>query len=567
MRKILLIAGALGLILLALGLWIVHLPLRTAEAQSQVPVLTGRVRDLLGRPVPEAAVRLLDAGDGRLLEEAHTQEDGRFALAVPSPLPEGVILEVERRHFQPLRQPLSPEELRRLQAGESLALADVVLERRWGPAFWLATLVFLGMLGAIATERLHTALAGLAAMSLLLGFSILGSFLGSEWVVFDFETAIRYVDWEVIFLILGMMIYIAVIERTGFFQWLAFAAFRLSRGRAWLLLPILMVFTGVASAFLDNVTTMLLISPITIEVALVMGLNPLALLIPEVLASNVSGISTLVGTPTNILIGSYGGISFGQFLQNQTPGVVVSLFALILYSELIYWPDLRQGSREVSPVLLAKLQEHARISRPTELRRAGWVGLGMLVLFLVGGPLHVPPAVTALLGASALMLWVQPDVEEMIEAVDWTTLVFFMSLFVVIGGVREVGLISFLADLLGRIVGTHLLAAMLVVTWASAFLSAAIDNIPFTAAMLPVVEHLTGRIPGAESKVLYYSLSVGAAMGGNGSLIGASPNLITAGIAERAGYPITYRYFLKKGLPSMILTVLLAFIWLWIRFG
>jgi len=190
----------------------------------------------------------------------------------------------------------------------------------------------------------------------------------------------------------------------------------------------------------------------------------------------------------------------------------------------------------------------------------------MLLLFMFGEQVHLLPAVTALMGATALMVWIRPNIDEMIEAVDWTTLVFFISLFIVVGAIQEVGLISFIADAIGRVVGDSLILAIFIVIWLSAILSTVVANIPFTAAMLPVVGYLTTRIPGAESMVLFFCLSVGSAMGGNGSLIGASANMVTSGIAERAGYPITYAYFFKKGFPALLITVSLATIWLLIHF-
>jgi Na+/H+ antiporter NhaD/arsenite permease-like protein len=174
--------------------------------------------------------------------------------------------------------------------------------------------------------------------------------------------------------------------------------------------------------------------------------------------------------------------------------------------------------------------------------------------------------VTALMGATALLVWIRPDIEEMIEAVDWTTLVFFIALFIVVGAIQEVGLISFVADAIGRLVAGNLLVSILVIIWFSALLSTVIANIPFTAAMLPVVGYLTATVPGAQSRVLFYCLSVGSAMGGNGSLIGASANMVTAGIAERAGHPITYVYFLKKGFPALLITVTIATLWLLFHF-
>jgi Na+/H+ antiporter NhaD/arsenite permease-like protein len=323
--------------------------------------------------------------------------------------------------------------------------------------------------------------------------------------------------------------------------------------------------TGVASAFLDNVTTMLLMTPITVQIAIAMGINPLAFLIPEVLASNVIGVSTLVGTPTNILIGSYGNISFNDFLSNLTPGVLIAFIGLIVYCWFSYRKELRQVQGP-SALLLEKLGERGKITEPEHLKKAGWVGAGMLVLFIFGERIHLVPAVTALIGATALMVWIRPDIEEMIEAVDWTTLVFFMSLFIVVGAIQEVGLISFVADGIGRLVGDNLTFAMLAIIWIGAILSMVIANIPFTAAMLPVIGFLTVTIPGAESKALFFCLSVGSAMGGNGSLIGASANMVTAGIAESAGYPISYVYFMKKGIPALLITVGLASVWLLLRF-
>jgi Na+/H+ antiporter NhaD/arsenite permease-like protein len=238
----------------------------------------------------------------------------------------------------------------------------------------------------------------------------------------------------------------------------------------------------------------------------------------------------------------------------------------VSYSWFIYRKELNKA-QGASKILLKKLEESGQITQPEHLKKAGWVGLGMILLFIFGEHFHLLPAVTALMGATVLMVWIRPNIEEMIDAVDWTTLVFFITLFIVVGGIQEVGLISFIADGIGRLVGENLVLAIFAVTGLSAMLSMVIANIPFTAAMLPVIGYLTVTIPGAESKVLFFCLSVGSAMGGNGSLIGASANLVTAGISEGAGYPITYKYFLKKGLPAVLVTVGLATIWLLYRFS
>ena len=556
------------LLALLLGLSLMLLlsgPNVRAEETESSQLLTGLVYDPQGQPVAGVEVAALESGQDEPIASSTTQADGRYALALTKDVTSRLTIQLTRAHFEDKEIALDAAAIDSLESGHTVALPDTTLQRSIGPAFWLATVVFAAVLVTVALGKLHNTLAALAGATALLGISYLSNLFFEGLFVFDFDGALGYVDWNVIFLIMGMMIVIAVVERTGIFQWLAFMAYRISGGRIWLLMPILMVVTGVGSAFLDNVTTMLLMTPITIQIAMAMGLNPLALLMPEVMASNVAGISTLVGTPTNILIGSYAGITFNDFMTNLTPGVLLALVGLVIYSELAYRRELHQANAG-SPMLLEKLAERARITQPDHLKKAGVVGAGMLVLFIFGERIHLLPAVTALIGATALLLWIRPDIEEMIEAVDWTTLVFFMALFIVVGAIQEVGLISIIADLIGRLVGDSLILAMLAIVWLGALLSTIVANIPFTAAMLPVVGYLTALVPGAQNKALFYSLSVGSGLGGNGSLIGASANMVTAGITERAGYPITYMYFLKKGMPALLITVGLTSGWLLLRF-
>jgi Na+/H+ antiporter NhaD/arsenite permease-like protein len=563
-RKWLIILGLIGASLL-----LAVTSTSSALAQNTPPgvLVFGKVLDHQDQPVSGATISLRAASGQEALTQSTTQADGRFALPIPQSLPGTLVVSIERAHFKSTEITLDASEIQSLRSGQPVVLADTILLHNFGIAFWLSTLVFIAVLVLIALGKLHNMLAALVGAAVLLALSYLGPLLDKGVFVFTVPRALYYVDWNVIFLIMGMMIVIAVVERTGIFQWLAFTAYRISGGRTWLLMAILMLITGIASAFLDNVTTMLLMAPITIQIALGLGITPLALLMPEVLASNVLGISTLIGTPTNILIGSYGKISFTNFLGHLTPGVLLALTGLIVYCELIYKKELKAtGPEGVSELLISKLAERARIAEPVHLKKAGVVGAGMLLLFILGEYVHLLPSVTALMGATALLVWIKPDIEEMIEAVDWTTLVFFISLFICVGAIQEVGLISFIADETAAVVGHNIHIAMLVIVWLSAILSTVIANIPFTAAMLPVIGFLTAIVPGASSKVLYYCLSVGSAMGGNGSLIGASANMITAGVAERAGYPITYMYFLKKGGPALLITVALATGWLFIHF-
>jgi Na+/H+ antiporter NhaD/arsenite permease-like protein len=441
-----------------------------------------------------------------------------------------------------------------------------VLERRITTGFWIATLVFLGMLVLIVSERLHTTAAALLAAAAILAISLVGQTLDEGLFVISFEQAIAYVDFEVIFLVLGMMIIVGTIERTGIFQWTAYQAYRISRGRLWLLVIILMVLTSVASALLDNVTTMLLVAPITLQIALTLGVNPLALLIPEMLASNVGGITTLIGTPNNILIGSYAGLGFNDFLRNLTPGVLMVQVALTLYVLWVFRKSYHGDKETDSQPLLALLKEHARITEPGILRKAGAVFLVTLVLFIFGERIHLTPAVTALIGGAATLVVVRADVEEILRVVDWTTLLFFIALFMVVGALQEVGLISLIGTGIHSLVGENLMAATLVTVWGSAMLCLLIPTVPLTAALLPVVGFLSRTIPEASNNVLYYSLSMGSALGANNSLIGATNNMVTAGIAQRAGFPITFRAFIKIGFPAALVTLVVGTVWILIRF-
>ena len=522
--------------------------------------------DPLGEAIHEAEAATLVNGAHEPAAETSSQEDGSFLLDLPQADYQSVVVEITRPHFKAQEIHLEPAEIAQLKIGGSVRLDDIELERAVSLGFWAATLSFVLVLVLIALEKMHKTTAALLGAALVLGISFIGGAINPSFYIYSFEQALSYVDFDVIFLVMGMMIVIAVIEETGIFQWMAYQAYRLSAGRLWLLVTILMVITSVASALLDNVTTMLLMAPITIQIALTVGLNPLALLVPEALASNVGGISTLIGTPTNILIGAYAGLGFNDFLINLTPGVVAALIALTLYVIIRYRKEYREAGSRLSEAMRERLKESGRITEPRRLRKAGIIFGAMLVLFITGDAFGLDPAVTAIMGAVAMLIWVTPDVEEMLKVVDWTTLVFFIALFISVGALQEVGLISLIAMCISNLVGTNLVLATLVVVWSAALLSGVIDNIPFTATMLPVVDFLTRTIPGAGSNVLWYGLSIGSAMGGNSTLIGASPNLVTAGISERAGYKISYIAWLKVGLPVMLITVIIGTIWLFIRF-
>ena len=529
-------------------------------------LISGHLIDAQGQPIVAAEVSAHLPDEEEVIAKAESQDDGSWNLALDH-VPEDLSVRIHRYHFVDQEIELVPAQLARLNETNILRIPELSLEREVTAGFWFASIIFAIVLLLIAFEKLHSTTAALLGASAVFLVSALGTAYAPSMYIFNFERALTYINWEVIFLVMAMMIVIAVIEETGIFQWTAFQAYRLSRGRSWVLVLILMAITAVASALLDNFTTMLLMTPISLQIGLALGINPLALIIPEILASNVGGISTLIGTPTNILIGAYAGIGFNDFLVNQTIGVVVALLAMGGYVIWHYRKEWAKVSGGISETLYEKLKENGRIRDPNALKKSLVTFAFILVGFVVGEQIHVVPAVPAIIGATILLIWLKPDIQHMIRAVDWTTLVFFMALFMVVGAVQEVGLIAIAAEGISQIVGDNLGLSIFVIVIGVGSLSTVVANIPLAASMLPVVEFLSGSIPGASSKVLYYALSMGAAMGGNGFLIGGEANLVTAGITAQAGSPISFKEFFKIGLPVTYITLFIGYLWLMIRFG
>ena len=560
--------------ILVLGLVILSLLLitggaRAYQAGEEEPaefVVVGRLIDSQGQPVAEAHIFGYIDYVEEPISETESQEDGSWTLGFDQVPVEDLEIVFDHAHFEPMTMRLGFEERKQREEDSVYRLGEITLRREITPAFWITTIIFVGVILLIATERLHSTTAALAGMSAIFIISYIGGAINENLYIFDFERGLSYINWEVIFLVLGMMILVAVIENTGIFQWMAFQAYRLSQGRTWLLVLILMAITAVASALLDNFTTMLLMTPISLQIALALGINPLALIIPQVLASNVGGISTLVGTPTNIIIGAYAGISFTDFLVYQTGGVLLALIAMAAFVLFYYRKDFRKRSAGISPALYEKLEENAQVDDKESLWKAGIVFVLVLVGFVAGESIHLPPAVPAMVGATAVLVWLNPDVHKMIKSVDWTTLVFFMALFIIVGAIQEVGLLSLIASGMSSLIANNLTLGIFVVVFGVGTLSTVIANIPLAASMLPIINYLTTTIPGAQSLVLYYALSMGSAMGGNGLLIGGEANLVTAGITEQANAPISFKEFMKIGLPVTYITLTIGFLWLLYRF-
>jgi Na+/H+ antiporter NhaD/arsenite permease-like protein len=540
-------------------------------------MVIGRVVNTQEIALENAEIRVFIGGHQRTLtvagevgEVAHTDAAGYFIAGVQMPRSsvesDALAVEISKPSFRTTRQGFAR---RRLACADSrcyIRIPDIVLPRLFNPAFFLATAIFAVVFGLISLNLLHETIAAFLGAAAMLGVSyFVGSFDSDFWIV-GFHRAIDFIDFDVIFLLMTMMIFMAVMSRTGVFQWLAYRAFRLARGQAFLVTAILVVVTGVTSAVLNDTTVMLLMAPVSIQIALALDIAPAAIVVPEVLASNIGGAATLIGTPPNTIIGSYVGLSFNQFLGHMLPISVLGMIILLGMTRWLYRKDLGGETKEPSKALLLQLEEGARITDPGLLRKSLIIFGVTMVLFFLEDLFHMPPAVVAIIGSTALLLWVRPDVGEMLREVDWTTLVFFMSLFMMVGGVQEVGLIQLIAESVRNMAGGNLLLASLSIIWVSAIASAIVANIPFTAAIVPVTVFLTQTLPGAENNVLYWSLALGAGLGGNATYIGSAPNIVAAGIMERAGFRLKFADFSKVGVPVTFVTLLVPTIWILIRY-
>ena len=536
--------------------------------------LAGKVKNTQGKGIKDVAVKV--TVNGQALQPLGKEGDIRTgawgSFAAEFTLPAGTLpgAEVKIQASKPAWRASGPIQAKLLAggvdgAGNQLFYThqNLGLERQVTPAFWLATLILLLVYLIIALEWLHRTLAALLGATLMLFISYTLGVFNSAYFIISFEDAMHAMDMNVVFLLLGMMIIVGVIKKTGMFQWLAYKSYALARGNVFVLAVLFMWITAVISAFLDNVTTMLLMIPVTIEIALTLKINPITFLIPEVFASNVGGTATLIGDPPNILIGSYANLTFGQFAVNLTGICTICMIITAVYYVFWYKKDYLQAEVKDVQATIASLRQEYRITDRKLLALCLWLLGFTIFLFIIHGMLHMQPSVAALTGAMLLLVLSRVDIVEMLEhEVEWPTLVFFMALFIVIAGAEETGLIQIIANWVKDVSQGNLTAAIIIVLWVSAIASAFIDNIPFTATMLPIVAFLNQTIPGAESGVLWWSLALGACLGGNGTMIGASANVVTVGMMEKAGYQISFLSYMKACFVPMLITVTLCMIYL-----
>ncbi|GAB4536471.1 MAG: ArsB/NhaD family transporter [Anaerolineae bacterium] len=417
---------------------------------------------------------------------------------------------------------------------------------------WLAGGIFLITYGLIVSERINRTVAALLGGIAMILLGIVSQ-----------EQAFHSIDWNVIFLLAGMMIIADILRETGLFQWIAVRAVRLGRGDSILILIILSVVTAFSSALLDNVTIVILVAPVTLFVAASLKVSPMPFLIAEILASNIGGTATLIGDPPNILIGSAAGIDFLTFAVNMAPISILILLVFIGLVTVMFWKDLQPGrgkSPDVEALETAELITDRRL-----LRKALIVMVGVVLGFLVHGALHLEPATIALAGATVLMLWARSDPHHVLREIEWTTLFFFIGLFITVEAIVEAGIIDWLAQAALNLTSGNLTLTAMLLIWLSAIVGGVVDNIPYTATMIPLVKSLGQNMP-VETQTLWWSLALGADLGGNATLVGASANVVVANLAERSGYPISFRTFLFYGVITTLMSLVLASLYVWVRY-
>ncbi len=416
----------------------------------------------------------------------------------------------------------------------------------------IALAIFVAVIGVIVSEKLHRAACALIGAMLLVLIGILKP-----------VEALGFIDFNTIGVLIGMMMFVAVVKNSGIFEFLAVKAAKIAKGNPWKIMVYFMIITAVLSAFLDNVTTVLLIGPMTFSICKTLELNPIPFLLTQIISSNVGGTATLIGDPPNIMLGSAADITFLQFVLYDGPIVVIVMAATIICFKFMYKKGLSVTPEKMA--LIMQMDENKEI-RDRVLFYKSIVMICLVALaFILHDTLGLKTSIIALSCAALMILIGKQDVEETVHDVEWPTIVFFAFLFIVVGGLEKVGLIHMMAEAMINATGSHYVILMIVILWVSALCSAVLDNIPFVATLIPLIQTMASE--GIDVWPLWWAVSIGACFGGNGTIIGASANVVLTGIANRRGFPITFIDYLKVGGPMMLLSIVLATIYLLVRFG
>ena len=389
----------------------------------------------------------------------------------------------------------------------------------------IAIVIFLVTMAAIMTEKLHRTVAAVAGALLLILTGVL-----------SVESGFSYVDLNTLGVLIGMMLFVAVVKNSGIFEYIAIKAAKIAKGRPWPLMVLFALITAVLSAFLDNVTTVLLIGPMTLAITSMLRINPIPFFMTQIMASNIGGTATLIGDPPNIMIGSAAGLSFTDFITNTGVAVLFVLAATIVCFYFIYGRKLHVEPEAMDSIL--QLDENKAIKDRSLLIKSVVMILLVVFGFVFHSQLHLESCTIALTAAAVMLLIGRQDVEEIVAGVEWTTILFFTGLFIVVGGLQETGVIQILANGLMDLTEGHMTLTILLILWVSAIVSSFLDNIPFVATLIPLI--LTMQSSGVDVTPLWWAVSLGACLGGNGTLIGASANVVLSGISNRHGFPITF---------------------------
>ncbi len=410
----------------------------------------------------------------------------------------------------------------------------------------------------IASDRVNKTFLALAGAAILLAFGV----VSSDDVFYSRETGI---DWDVIFLLLGMMIIVSVLRQTGVFEYIAIWAAKRAGGSPLRIMILLVLVTAFASALLDNVTTVLLVAPVTLLVCDRLAINAAPFLIAEVFASNIGGAATLVGDPPNIIIASRAGLSFNDFLIHMAPIVIVVLVVFVAMLPRLFRGSFDVDADRVADVML--LEEREAIRDPGLLIKCGVVLVLVFTAFVAHPVLHIEPSIVALLGAGLLILISRTERADYLSSVEWETLLFFAGLFIMVGALVKTGVVDELARSATAVTGGNELLTVMLILGVSAPVSGIIDNIPYVATMTPIVSELAAAMPDmAHPDALWWALALGADFGGNLTAVGASANVVMLGIARRADSPISFWEFTRKGVFVTVVSIALAAVYLWLRY-
>lgn len=415
----------------------------------------------------------------------------------------------------------------------------------------VAVAVFLIVILLIITERVHRTAAAMAGAMVLILTGVMSA-----------DKALSYIDFNTIGVLVGMMIFVAIVRRSGMFEYIAVRAAKAVHGDPWKIMVAFTLITAVLSAILDNVTTVLLVGPMSIAIARMLKINPVPFLMGQILASNVGGTATLIGDPPNIMIGSAAHLSFMDFLENTGFAVLFILVVLILLMKIVYEKKIELGTVDTGAI--EKLDPSKSITNRALMKKGIIVLICVIVGFMFHDKLGIESSVIALTAAAVMLIIGREDVNEAIQDVEWTTILFFMSLFVVVGGLTETGIIKELASKIIDATNGHPMVTMLVLLWASALLSSILDNIPFVATLIPLI--LAMQADGIDVTSFWWAISLGACLGGNGTMIGASANVVLSDISTKHGYPITFKSYLKVGMPFMLLSIVISTVFLVVKF-